>query len=120
MQNIRNAFQQVIDILPKNEDSLNDEISRFPPRDNETISWITWFLEDFWKKIEEVFNKQQMDIVSIDPDITEFRHMLKNLIVRLNQPENSLNKNGTRSYEWIEIFWKNISWLMDNPTNITL
>lgn len=45
-----------------------------------------------------------MDIVSIDPDITEFRHMLKNLIVRLNQPENSLNKNGTRSYEWIEIF----------------
>lgn len=38
MQNIQNAFQQVIDILPKNEDSLNNEISRFPPRDNETIS----------------------------------------------------------------------------------
>ncbi|MBP9779873.1 hypothetical protein KBD33_04620 [Candidatus Gracilibacteria bacterium] len=110
------AIQGVIDALPKDKESATQEIQGFSPRSHETAPGITGFLEELGIKVEGIFSSNGLDIRSDHTDISEFRHMFKNLSVRANQPENSLNINGEKTYYWIDIFRCNLQYLLNNPS----
>ena len=101
------AIDEVIALLPESPWELQAELSLRSPRGDETVPWISEYLEQLWFKIQDIFQSKWLDLFWDDPEISEFRHVQKGFLARINQPENSLNKDWKNSYRWTDVFRAN-------------
>ena len=90
-------FEKVVtditEIFPKNEEIFSREFSD-----------VDEFMERLSQKTAEILEENWFDITSEDDDVTELRHVLKNLALRVNK----VRWNTHECFRWIDICHSNI------------